>query len=424
MAEKTRRPSGTGSIYQRADGMWCQVIELPNYGGKRRRKVIARKNRADLAGAVNKTRRDLAVNGDIPSGSPTLASWMDTWLEKAARDSLKPRTADGYRRYADRYIVPTLGKTRIDRLTAGHVDRLHDAMMRPEPDGMGLSSTTALQAHRILARALAEAKRRGLVTENVATLTDAPSKAYAPRPALTVDQARALLLDAAQGDKALAAGWSVALLAGLRQGERLGLTRDAIDLDARIITVQWQVQRLAWRHGCGARKDGAWPCGRKRGGNCPDRNLNIPSDQEAKRVHGGLWMTRPKSRAGWREVPVCEPLRAVLAAHLAATAPGDEGLVFHDQGHPIDPSSDSQAWHDALEHAELPPVPLHSARHTTNTLLAWLGVPVEVREKIMGHSSAAVNLNYTHAATADAVLAMRRLGELISGSDSGRLASA
>lgn len=409
MADKTRRPSGTGSIYQRSDGMWCQAIELPNYGGKRRRKVIARKNRADLTAAVNKAKRDLAVNGDIPSGSPTLARWLDTWLESATRKNLKPRTADGYRRYCDRYLIPALGRTRIDRLTPGHVDRLHEWMQDPEPEGLGLSSTTALQAHRILARALTEAKRRGMVSENVARLTDAPPKAFAPRPALAAEQARALLVSSASPM------WAVALLAGLRQGERLGLTRDAIDLDSGILTVQWQVQRLPWRHGCGARKDGVWPCGRKRGGNCPQRHLPIPADQEAKRIHGGLWMTRPKSKAGWREVPICDPLAVILRAHLDVTEPGDEGLIFHVGGRPIDPSADSEAWHAALVAAGLPPVPLHSARHTANTLLSQLGIPVEVREAIMGHSSAEVNLNYTHAATLDTIAAMKQLGELVAG---------
>ena len=37
-AAKVRRPKGEGGIYQRADGLWCAVLELPETNGKRRRK--------------------------------------------------------------------------------------------------------------------------------------------------------------------------------------------------------------------------------------------------------------------------------------------------------------------------------------------------------------------------------------------------
>jgi len=44
--------------------------------------------------------------------------------------------------------------------------------------------------------------------------------------------------------------WSVALALGLRQGEALGLRWRHIDLDTGTLTIRWQLQRLAWRHGC------------------------------------------------------------------------------------------------------------------------------------------------------------------------------
>ena len=98
-----------------------------------------------------------------------------------------------------------------------------------------------------------------------------------------------------------AAAWSVALLAGLRQGERLGLTTEGLDLNKDLITVIWQLQRLTWRHGCGAEAD-AGPCGKVRGGSCPERFIDIPPDQEAEQIRGGLRLTRPKSRTGWRRL--------------------------------------------------------------------------------------------------------------------------
>ncbi|HUX70845.1 MAG TPA: site-specific integrase, partial [Cellulomonadaceae bacterium] len=267
-----------------------------------------------------------------------------------------------------------------------------------------------LQAHRILAKALTDAMREGRVPRNAATMLDAPTRARAVRPALTADDARTLLLSVA-GDPTQAVHWSIALLAGLRQGERLGLTRDAIDLEAGTLTVSWQLQRLKWAHGCGRQAGEAWPCRRQRGGACPDRAVFIPADQEATQVYGGLWLTRPKTMSGWRQVPIAPELATILRLHLAATPPGDLGLILHrPDGHPVDPRDDAAAWDTALRAADLPDVPLHSARHTTATLLYELGVDERTRMAILGHSSATTTAGYTHIATPLLADAMSRLG--------------
>lgn len=406
MAKTARRDAGSGALYQRtSDGRWFGSVTLPDdpVTGKRRRKVVSAKTQAGASAKLRKVRAELDKAGDLPTSSPTLARWLTTWLDRVAAPRLKPRTLHTYRGYVDRYVVPTIGKYRLDRLTTDHVRQMHDGIT-----GRGLSSTTALQAHRILVVALRDAEREGRVTRNVATLVDAPSKAVATRGALTAEDARTLLLSVAQDPQA-AVRWGLALMAGLRQGEALGLTRDAIDLDTGILTVKWQLQRLPWRHGCADA-----PCGRKRAGDCPQRHVPIPAGQEAPQVDGGLRLTRPKSRAGWREVPLAPPLHEMLVRYLAYRPTGMGGLIlYRGGGRPLDPSDDSAAWHAALKAAGLPPVPLHSARHTTATLLYELEVPERTRVAILGHSSATVTAGYTHVAGAEMVDAMGRLGTLL-----------
>jgi len=401
-SKTARRDAGSGGLYQRADGLWVAALTLPDRDGRRRRKTVSHRTKEGAAKKLKALRSELDRAGDLPTSSPTLATWMETWLQRIAAPRLKPNTLTTYRGQVDRYIVPAIGKVRLDKLTPAHVRRLHDYII----DG-GRSSTTALQAHRILSKALTDAMREGKVTRNVATLIDAPRKAVVNRGALTADQARTLLLSVAK-DPHAAASWSVALLAGLRQGERLGLTREAVDLDAGIITVSWQLQRLRWQHGCSPK------CGRKRGADCPQRHITIPHGQEARQVHGALWLTRPKSRAGWRQVPIASQLHGILTIYLDAFPPGDEGLIFtRPDRHPIDPSDDAEAWDRALKAAGLPDVPLHSARHTTATLLHELQVPDQTRIRILGHSSATVTAGYTHVSGPEMADAMARLGALV-----------
>ena len=402
----TRREKGTGSVFQRADGMWIARIDLPAEGTRRRRKQVARKRKDDAVRALREMRKELDRTGDLPTASPTVASWMDQWFARVAAPTLKPRTAATYRSYIDRYIAPSIGRTRLDKLTVAHVYRMHEAM-----DAQGLSSTTALQAHRILAKSLGDAEREGRVGRNVAALATAPRKRHAVRPALTSAQA-ATLLQSVADDPHQAARWSLALLAGLRQGEALGLTADALDLRAGLLTVSWQIQRLKWEHGCEKRGE-RWSCGKVRAGSCPQRHVPIPHDQEATEV-AGLWLTRPKSRAGWREVPTVGVLHEVLTRYLDTVPLGMSGLILHRaDGRPIDPAQDTKAWDAALRKAGLPDVPLHSARHTCSSLLAELGVPEHIRMQILGHSSATVTRGYTHLTGAEAADAMGRLSALL-----------
>lgn len=409
MASKTtRRDAGSGGLYQDSRGLWTAVIELPERDGKRRRKVIRRAKKGDAQVALRDARKELDRTGDLSTSSPTVATWMALWLERIAAPRLKPRTLSTYRGYVERYIVPTIGKARLDKLTPAHVRKVHDRIT-----GEGLSTTTALQAHRILAKALTDAMREGKVSRNVATLLDAPRKSVSTRGALTADDARKLLLSVAD-DPDEAAHWSAALLGGMRQGERLGITSEFLDLERGVITISWQLQRLVWQHGCGPIAPAGWPCGKRQGGACPERHVPIPKDQEAKRVYGGLWLTRPKSRAGWRQVPIAPLLHEVLTRYTTERPAGDEGLVFtRGDEHPIDPRDDADRWDAALKRAGVPDVPLHSARHTCATLLYELGVPERTRVQILGHSSATTTAGYTHVADPLMRDAMGRLGTLL-----------
>ena len=383
-------------------------MELPPLAGKRRRKVIRRRDRAAAVTELRRIRTELDRAGDLLTSSPTLDQWLTIWLTRIAAPRLKPRTLATYRSYVTRHISPVIGRYRLDKLTATHVRRMHETII-----ARGCSSTTALQAHRILGKVLIDAMREGRVGRNVADKQhiDAPRRAVATRSALDADQAIILLRSVADRDEG--AHWATALLAGVRQGERLGITADMLDLDAGVLTVAWQLQRLTWEHGCVPAGEPV-TCGRVRGGYCPQRTVTIPPDQEVRRVYGGLWLTRPKSRAGWRQVPLAPPLWEILRRYRATHEVGDEGLIFHrGDGHPVDPRADSTAWDSALRDAGLPDVVLHSARHTTATLLYALGVPEQTRMAILGHSSATVTAGYTHVTDREARDAMGRLGSLL-----------
>jgi integrase len=403
----TKRTPG-GRPYKRAsDGMWCVSIELPSSEpGKRRRKVIVRAKRGDVVEERRKIRRELERAGDLPTTSPTVAQWCDLWWKRYGLTRLKVSTRDTYRSKIENYIKPAVGKVPLERLSLDHVYRMHSYVT----ETLGISAASALAAHRVLSVIISDAEREGRVGRNVVKLAHKPRVGKKPKAYLDNAQARDLLLSV-KDDLPLAARWAVALLTGMRQGERLGLTIDMLDFEGRALTKAWQLRRIPFDHGCGEKVEGKWPCGRKRGGNCTARRLDVPADQEVVNVDGGLYLTRPKSAASWATIPMPDLLHDILSAYVERYPPGMHGLIFtRPDGRPIDPSDDAGEWDASLRAAGLPDVDGHSARHSCNTILSELGVPVDVRQAILGHASRAVNeAVYTHTSDVRVTDALRQL---------------
>lgn len=382
----SKRSDGEGSTYQRhldtcppavdgkrpahtCKGPWVGVIVVGwNNGKPVRRKVTA----ASRAGANTKLRelRDKVNAGTLPAGRvPTVGEWLTHWLDEIAARKIRPSTLRGYRTYVGQYLIPLLGQHRLDRLTPEHVEaawvRLQEIGRPGVADPRPLSSTSALQAHRILARAIKVAQQRGLVQRNVVTLLDAPSRDDVEMTPLSVAEARRVL--AAAADDRMAARWSVALALGLRQGEALGLTWDRVNLDEGVIVVRQALGRV---------KD------------------------------KGLVLGPVKSRAGERTVVMPVELLTQLKAHrLAQNAEKLAAGSFWDgrdfvfatvEGQPFDARADWQAWKNLLTKAGVNEVRLHDARHTAATLLLAQGIAPRVVMGILGHSQISVTMKYQH----------------------------
>lgn len=425
---KKRRPRGSGGLYQReSDGMWVAVVELPSIGGKRRRKPIVRAKKEDAVRELRKLNADLAKFGDFGAPSPTFADWCTDWMKRYGKKR-KPTNWARDQSTMDRYLIPPLGKIKLDKISIAHVHRMQSYITDPKPDGLGLSPTTSNHAHRLLSTILEAAFAEEKVTRNVAKVAGAPAVAKVKKTHLSSGQARHLLesLDPRDGTVPMdLAMMTLSYFAGPRPAERLGLTSDMINLDAGEITIAWQLQRIEFDHGCGdQREDGAWPCGRKKGGYCPHRQEIVPDTVEAIRVEGGLWLTRPKTEASWRTFPMVGILHETMAVYLDQHEPGMNDLVFTRprggngkgafDGRPIDPTDYTDHWHRNIAYAGLPRVNPHSARHSCNTILTELGVPVDVRIQILGQAGAQVNERvYTHTSDTRVREAMLALDQAI-----------
>lgn len=397
------RPRGDGALFRvpkdktKPLQYWQAVVELPSRDGQRRRKFVRSKSQAAALKKLREVQQDLAKTGDMPTASQTLESWLRYWFENMHAVNIRPKTVATHRGLIDNHIIPAIGNVRLDKLTAQNVRNVHQAIM-----GKGLSSTTALQAHRVLSKALRDAERDGRVSRNVATLTDAPKRDRTQLVTLSAGDGIQILLQAAKEENArMGSRWAAALLTGARQGELLGLEIDRV---TDVLDLSWQLQRLTWQHGCGG------TCGSTRGSDCHSRKLHAPAGWEHRHLTGGLWLSRPKSASGIRLVPLVEPLRSIMERRIEAAQqePNPHGLVWTSEpkldrktggllpldGSPIDPRIDNLAWHRLLADAGVQDARLHDARHTTVDLLYEAEVPEAVIIEIVGHSTIGMSRRY------------------------------
>jgi integrase len=330
-----------------------------------RKKVTARSKSA--AKAKLRDLRDRIKGGQLPSGRvPTVAEWLTYWLENVALER-RTSTVQAYRTYVNRYLIPLLGRHRLDRLTPEHISAAWTELRTNGcPGKVGakpLSPTSVHQAHVILVRALKVAQQRHNLVHNPAALMDAPSKADTKIVVLTKAQAKRVVEVAREHRNA--ARWTVAFTLGLRQGEALGLRWQDVDLEQGRIHVQSALGRVTGK---------------------------------------GLVLGPVKSSSGNRTLVMPGPLLAEMKAHRAAQnaerlAAGNwwhEGdYVFANlDGKPIDPKADWTAWRERLTAAGVPLVRLHAARHSAITMALALGTPPQVVKEWAGHAKFSTTEGY------------------------------
>jgi integrase len=386
----TRRGRGEGALYQRHDhptcppvaedgdrpkhncrGRWVKTIDLGWTNGKRSRKVIYGHTKAEVLDKEKQLRT--SGRDRLRTNTHTVETWMLHWLEHIAPERCRPQTLEGYSQKINGYIIPLLGKHRLDTLEPRHLREMYDRMGKecnqikagekcPHSPSHGLSHATRRQTHAILRRALTIALRERLVVENVATLIDAPSTKTTRRDRLSPGEAKLVLATA--GDDDYAARWWLGFHQGMRQGEILGLPWALVNFDENSITIA--------------------------------RTLIY--------VKGKPAFGEPKSETSKRVIPMTPQVRSHLwvrwAAYLARCAelgvdPDLTSLVFAQaHGGPIGRKMDWARWKVLLQRAGVRHVSVHSMRNTTAELLEDAGVPPRLAAEILGHSSEKQTYDY------------------------------
>jgi integrase len=231
MGEKMtkRRVKGEGSVYRRKDGR-C-MGEFVDANGKKR--YVSGKTKPEVRQKLRKLLEERDAGIAYDSEGLTVERYMDRWLE-SIQDKVRPGTYKPYEAIVRLHIKPTLGSTKLDKLTALQLEKLYRQKLNE-----GLSARRVRYVHVTVHNALKDAVRLQLLSRNVADAAKPPRPVKQEITPLTQEQMRSLL-EALKGDK-LEALYVSAITTGMRQGELLGLMWKDIDLDAGTLKVNRSV---------------------------------------------------------------------------------------------------------------------------------------------------------------------------------------
>jgi integrase len=372
-----RRGKGEGSIYQREDGLWIGAVDLGWSSGKRARKVVNGRTRAEVAKRLQEVQPTVAQGLTLAPDRMTVEAYLSDWISKRVPGAVSLRTEALYLRAMNVYINPSIGKVRLTKLTPSDVSQ-----MLADLETKGYSPSTRRMARATLRRALRFAEQDGLLSRNVAAIAEGPKLDLREGRSLTAEQAQAFL--EAVVDNRLEAAYVLTLALGLRRGEILGLSWDDVvrAQNAVVLTVRRQLVRD---------KSGVHLSDLKTEGSRRTLHLSAPLVEELERhrmrqeaeelVRGQRWNNE------W-------------------------GLIFTSTiGTPLDPEQFGKSVPKICESAGLGHWSIHELRHSCASLMIAMEVPLEVVSEQMGHASIRVTKDvYGHLmpkARAKAAEAMR-----------------
>ena len=373
-------------ICQRKDGLYS--ARFVSSEGKRQVKCFSplpeARNWLDDAKYADK-HENIFVPPDM-----TVDVWFEFWIENIVGD-LAPNTLRNYRERYKQNIQPIIGTMLLSDVKPMHCKKV---LLSMDADYAG---STIRQAYITMGTMFKAAKMNDLIAKHPmdGVRFTKPVRATDDIKFLTRDEQRVFLETAKRSRNYNQ--YALILETGLRTGEMIGLTWDAIDFQNRTLTVN---KTLEYRY-----KQHFWRAGPPK---TQQSYRTIPLTDRAYEI-----LKEIKDKRPWQKE---SPLLSQTLEYIDRRTGAISGLVMRDlvfinwrTGEPAKNSSYDTHLYKLCDEAGIEKFCMHALRHTYATRAIECGVQPKVLQKLLGHASIKTTMDrYVHVTSESLDQAVRQ----------------
>ena len=349
---------------KRSDGRY-QLSIMIGYGddGKPKRKLVYGRTQKEVREKANELRMQHSMGIEIDNNI-TVAEWAETWL-KTYKTGVEYKTHQMYSDSLRLYIVNPLGRLKLRDVKTAHLQKIANDNSH---------KTKTIKNFKMTASQMFEqAVLNDLILKNPAKGIVLPvSVPSTKKRALTESEIEAI--KSLEIDSKTRCFIFFLLYTGARKGEALAITKSDIDRDKLEINIS--------------------------------KSLVFKGNQSEVKHN-------PKTKAGVRSIPVLDPLKAILFAHIDSI---DTELLFPSaNNNTMSDTAYRRMWQKFETAIGTKEITAHIFRHNFATLLYNAGVDIKTAQSILGHSSINITMDiYTHLDARNRTTAAAKLNDYLS----------